>query len=85
LLEELVAQAGDITLPELVGALGKCSRWCDGTWWETATAEDLQALLDSDAFTKLSEQDREAAWNLAKSSPLQGSEAYWALNDARFK
>ena len=76
---------GTETLWSLADALGKCSRWCDGTWWETATAADLQALLDAGAFTKLTKQDRATAWNLAKSSPLKGSKAYWALNEARFK
>ena len=77
--------AGTEALWSLAEALGKCSKWCDVLWWETATAADLQALLDAGVYNKLSKQDRETAWNLAKSSPLKGSKAYWALNDARFK
>ena len=76
---------GTETLWSLAEALGKCSRWCDADWWKQTTAADLQALLDAGAFTKLTKQDRATAWNLAKSSPLKGSAAYWALNDARFK
>ncbi|MDC3309545.1 ankyrin repeat domain-containing protein [bacterium] len=77
--------AGTETLWSLAEALGKCSRWCDADWWKQTTAADLQALLDAGVYNKLTEQDRETAWNLAKSSPLKGSAAYWALNDARFK
>ncbi len=77
--------AGTETLWSLADALGKCSRWCDVLWWETATAADLQALLDAGVYNNLSKKDRATAWNLAKSSPLKGSAAYWALNDARFK
>ena len=77
--------AGTETLWSLADALGKCSRWCDVLWWKQTTAADLQTQLDAGAFTKLSKQDRETAWNLAKSSPLKGSKVYWALNDARFK
>ena len=76
---------GTEALWSLAEALGKCSRWCDYKWWQQATAADLQALLDARVYNKLTEQDRETAWNLAKSSPLKGSAAYWALNDARFK
>jgi hypothetical protein len=77
--------AGTEALWSLAEALGKCSRWCDADWWMQTTAADLQALLDAGVYNKLSDEDRETAWNLAKSSPLQGSAAYWALNDARFK
>ena len=77
--------AGTETLWSLAEALGKCSRWCDMLWWKQTTAADLQALLDAGVYNKLSDKDRETAWNLAKSSPLKGSAAYWALNDARFK
>ena len=80
--EKLVGTEARWSLAE---ALGKCSRWCDAGWWKQATAADLQALLDAGVYNKLSKQDRETAWTLAKSSPLQGSKAYWALNDARFK
>ena len=76
---------GTETLWSLAEALGKCSRWCDADWWKQATAADLQALLDAGVYNKLTKQDRATAWNLAKSSPLKGSKAYWALNDARFK
>ena len=76
---------GTETLWSLAEALGKCSRWCDAGWWRQTTAADLQALLDAGVYNKLSDEDRATAWNLAKSSPLQGSDAYWALNDARFK
>ena len=77
--------AGTETLWSLAEALGKCSRLCDVLWWKQTTAADLQALLDAGGYNKLSDEDRATAWNLAKSSPLQGSDAYWALNDARFK
>ena len=76
---------GTETLWSLAEALGKCSRWCDAGWWRQTTAADLQALLDAGVYNKLTDEDRATAWNLAKSSPLQGSDAYWALNDARFK
>ena len=66
-------------------AWAECGKLCDWDWWKTATAADLQALLDAGVYNKLSDEDRETAWNLAKSSPLKGSAAYWALNDARFK
>ena len=77
--------AGTETLWALASALGKCSRLCDAGWWRQTTAADLQALLDAGVYNKLSDKDRETAWNLAKSSPLQDSKVYWALNDARFK
>ena len=76
---------GTEALWSLAEALGKCSRWCDAGWWRQITEDDLQALLDAGVYNKLTEQDRETAWNLAKRSPLKGSAAYWALNDARFK
>ena len=76
---------GTEALWSLAEALGQCSRWCDVLWWSQTTAADLQALLDAGVYNKLSDEDRETAWNLAKSSPLQGSAAYWALNEARFK
>jgi hypothetical protein len=85
LAQENEKLAGTEARWSLADALGKCSRLCDAGWWKQTTAADLQTQLDAGAFTKLSKQDRETAWNLAKSSPLKGSKAYWALNDARFK
>jgi ankyrin repeat protein len=76
---------GTETLWSLAEALGECSRWCDPGWWKQTTAADLQTQLDAGVYNKLSDEDRETAWSLAKSSPLKGSPAYWALNDARFK
>ena len=76
--------AGTETLWSLGEALGKCSRWCDADWWKQTTAAELQALLDAGVYNKLSDEDRATAWNLAKNSPLKGSKAYWALNDAQF-
>ena len=62
-----------------------CGELCKSYWWPTATASDVQAELDAGVYNKLSKQDRATAWNLAKNSPLKGSKAYWALNEARFK
>ena len=76
---------GTEALWALAEALGKCTRWRDAGWWKQATAADLQALLDAGGYNKLSDEDRATVWNLAKSSPLKGSAAYWALNDAQFK
>jgi len=76
---------GTEALWSLAEALGKCSRWCDAGWWRQITEDDLQALLDAGVYNKLTKKDRATAWNLAQSSPLKGSKAYWALNDARFK
>ena len=76
---------GTEALWSLAEALGKCSRWCDAGWWRQITEDDLQALLDAGVYNKLTKKDRATAWNLAQSSPLKGSAAYWALNDARFK
>ena len=77
--------AGTEALWSLAEALGKCSKWCDAGWWRQITEDDLQALLDAGVYNKLTKKDRATAWNLAQSSPLKGSKAYWALNDARFK
>jgi ankyrin repeat protein len=66
-------------------ASGHCGRMCDADWWSKVKTSDLQKMLDTDAFTKLTDEDQKTAWNLAKSSPLKGSEVYWALNEARFK
>lgn len=66
-------------------ASGHCGRLCDADWWSKVKTSDLQKMLDTNAFTKLTDEDQKTAWNLAKSSPLKGSEVYWALNEARFK
>ena len=77
--------AGTEALWSLAEALGKCSKWCDAGWWRQITEDDLQALLDAGVYNKLTKKDRATAWNLAQSSPLKGSAAYWALNDAHYK
>ena len=68
----------------LSAASAVCGKLCDSVWWDTATPADLQAELDAGANVNAKDKDGETPWKHAKISPLKGSKAYWALNDARF-
>jgi hypothetical protein len=48
-------------------------------------AEGVQLLIAAGADITAKDGFGTSVWELAQSSPLQGSAAYWALNDARFK
>ena len=49
-------------------------------------AEVVQALLDAGADATATNEDGESAWDLIQENEaLEGSPAYWALNDPRFQ
>ena len=45
---------------------------------------DLQLELDAGANVNTKDKNGKTPWEHAKQSPLKGSKAYWALNEARF-
>ena len=46
----------------------------------------VQALLDAGAHATATNEDGETAWDLIQENDaLEGSPAYWALNDLRFR
>jgi ankyrin repeat protein len=61
-----------------------CGKLCDSVWWDTATPADLQVELDAGANVNTKDKNGKTPWEHAKQSPLKGSKAYWALNEARF-
>jgi ankyrin repeat protein len=61
-----------------------CGKLCDSVWWDTATPSDLQLELDAGATVNAKDKNGKTPWEHAKQSPLKGSKAYWALNEARF-
>ena len=49
-------------------------------------AAGVQALLDAGADATATNEDGESAWDLIQENEaLEGSPAYWALNDLRFQ
>ena len=50
------------------------------------TAENVKVLLDAGADASVKDKDGKTAWDLAQDNEkLKGTDAYWMLNDARFK
>ena len=46
----------------------------------------VQALIDPGAHATATNEDGETGWDLIQENePLEGSPAYWALNDLRFR
>ena len=53
--------------------------------YNNENAEVVQVLLDAGADATASNEDGETAWDLIQENEaLEGSPAYWALNDLRF-
>ena len=50
-----------------------------------SSAEIVLLLIAAGADITAKDGFGTSVWELAQSSPLKGSAAYWALNDARFK
>ncbi len=56
--------------------------WAAGS----GTAENVKVLLDSGADGSVKDSKGKTAWDLAQdNATLKGTDAYWMLNDARFK
>ena len=52
----------------------------------SGTAENVKVLLDAGADASHKDKDGKTAWDLAQDNEkLKGTDAYWMLNDARFK
>jgi ankyrin repeat protein len=50
------------------------------------TAENMKVLLDAGADASVKDKDGKTAWDLAQDNEkLKGTDAYWMLNDARYK
>ena len=50
------------------------------------TPENLKVLLDAGADASIKDTDGKTAWDLAQDNEkLKGTNAYWMLNDLRFK
>ena len=50
------------------------------------TAENVKVLLDAGADVNARDEDGDTAWDNAQyNEKLKGTDAYWMLNDARFK
>ena len=50
------------------------------------TPENLKVLLDAGAEASVKDSDGKTAWDLAQDNEkLKGTNAYWMLNDLRFK
>ena len=53
---------------------------------DEGTPEDLKVLLDAGADASMEDSDGKTAWDLAQDNEkLKGTDAYWMLNDLRFK
>ena len=54
--------------------------------WSNENAVVVQVLLDAGADATATNEDGETAWDLIQENEaLEGSPAYWALNDLRFR
>ena len=50
------------------------------------TAENVKALLDAGADASVKDKDGKTSWDYAqRNEKLKGTDAYWMLNDARYK
>ena len=53
---------------------------------DEGTPEDLKVLLDAGADASMEDSDGKTAWDLAQDNEkLKDTDAYWMLNDLRFK